>query len=151
MKKLYHKAFFISGSDIWTQRAHISNYEVSLVWLSTENLSCYLSFCLTMRCFERCFFHFLTMFQKNAKHRANDASSDVHLRPPLNSSPSLPNHCLWYDKLWRPSQRVVTLFPTWWTFSTWQPLQVSSCVCRVPSCGPRSCPWSPRTPTPWAT
>ena len=27
-----------------------------------------------------------------------------------NSSPSLPNHCLWYDKLWGPSQRVVTLF-----------------------------------------
>ena len=23
---------------------------------------------------------------------------------------SLPNDCLWYDKLWGPSQRVVTLF-----------------------------------------
>ena len=30
MKKLYHKAFFISGSDIWTQRTHTSNYEVSM-------------------------------------------------------------------------------------------------------------------------
>ena len=28
----------------------------------------------------------------------------------VDSSPSLPNHCLWYDKLWGPSQRVVTLF-----------------------------------------
>ena len=28
----------------------------------------------------------------------------------INSSPSLPNHCLWYGKLWGPSQRVVTLF-----------------------------------------
>ena len=26
------------------------------------------------------------------------------------SSPSLPNEYLWYDKLWGPSQRVVTLF-----------------------------------------
>merc|ERR1719445_2227717 len=43
MKKLYQKAFFISGSDIRTQRAHISNYEISLVRLSTENLSCSLS------------------------------------------------------------------------------------------------------------
>ena len=25
---------------------------------------------------------------------------------------SLPNDCLWYDKLWGPSQRVVTLFPS---------------------------------------
>ena len=25
---------------------------------------------------------------------------------------SLPNDCLWYDKLWGPSQRVVTLFQT---------------------------------------
>ena len=24
---------------------------------------------------------------------------------------SVPNDCLWYDKLWGPSQRVVTLFP----------------------------------------
>ena len=31
MKKLYQKAFFISGSDIRTQRAHVSNYEISLV------------------------------------------------------------------------------------------------------------------------
>ena len=23
---------------------------------------------------------------------------------------SVPNYCLWYDKLWGPSQRVVTLF-----------------------------------------
>ena len=28
----------------------------------------------------------------------------------INSSPSLSNHCLWYGKLWGPSQRVVTLF-----------------------------------------
>ena len=27
-----------------------------------------------------------------------------------NRSPSLLNHCLWYDKLWGPSQRVGTLF-----------------------------------------
>ena len=27
----------------------------------------------------------------------------------INSSPSLSNHCLWYGKLWGPSQRVVTL------------------------------------------
>ena len=32
----------------------------------------------------------------------------------INSSPSLPNHCLWYGKLWVPSQRVVTLFN--WSF-----------------------------------
>ena len=25
---------------------------------------------------------------------------------------SVPNDCLWYDKLWGPSQRVVTLFST---------------------------------------
>ena len=29
----------------------------------------------------------------------------------INSSPSLSNHCLWYGKLWGPSQRVVTLLP----------------------------------------
>ena len=28
----------------------------------------------------------------------------------VNSNPSLLNECLWYDKLWGPSQRVVTLF-----------------------------------------
>ena len=29
------------------------------------------------------------------------------------SSSSLLNEYLWYDKLWGPSQRVVTLFPLW--------------------------------------
>ena len=28
---------------------------------------------------------------------------------------SVPNDCLWYDKLWGPSQRVVTLFNQWWS------------------------------------
>ena len=27
---------------------------------------------------------------------------------------SVPNDCLWYDKLWGPSQRVVTLFAKWY-------------------------------------
>ena len=32
---------------------------------------------------------------------------NVHTDPHLFS---VPNDCLWYDKLWGPSQRVVTLF-----------------------------------------
>ena len=37
------------------------------------------TFCLTMQCFERC--DFLMMFQKIAKHCANDASLTMHRTP----------------------------------------------------------------------
>ena len=33
----------------------------------------------------------------------------LHLNLYTYSSPSLLNECFWYDKLWGPSQRVVTL------------------------------------------
>ena len=70
---------------------------------------------------------------------------------------SLPNHCLWYDKLWGPSQRVVTLFLNWSNDDDQEEEEEKMILKRktgrgilvIKHCGLVSCSllWSPRATT----